>query len=84
MKTLELAEATGSLADMVQEARYEPLVLTRNGRAVAALVSLGNEDLEGRAVGADPDFIAIIERSRRRHATEGGISLEEIRHKYRA
>ena len=33
---------------------------------------------------AHPDFLAIIERSRSRYETEGGISLEKIRQKYGA
>jgi hypothetical protein len=82
LKTLELTEATGSLPEYVQQARDEPLVLTRAGRAVAAVVRLADEDLESLAVGTHPDFHAIIERSRARYREEGGISLDEIRRKY--
>lgn len=84
MKTLELAEATGSLPEYVRQARDEPLVLTRGGRAIAAVVPLEDEDLESLAVGTHPDFIAMIERSRRRHEAEGGLTLEEVRQKYQA
>ena len=82
MKTLELTEATDSLPEYVQQARDEPLVLTRAGKAVAAVVPLADEDLESLAVGTHPDFHAIIERSRARYQAEGGISFEEIRRKY--
>lgn len=82
MKTLDLAKATGSMSEYVRQAREEPLVLTRRGKAVAAVVPLADGDLESLAVGAHPDFLAIIERSRARYKEEGGLSLEEIRRKY--
>lgn len=84
MKTLELARATGSLPEYVRQAREEPLVLTKRGKPVAAVVPLADGDLESLAVSTHPDFLAIIERSRARHKAEGGISLEEVRRKYGA
>ena len=55
------------------------MVLTQRGRPIAALVGLKNVDLETFTLSTDPGFIALIERSRRRHEVEGGISTSEMR-----
>jgi prevent-host-death family protein len=40
MRTVELSQATGSLSEYVRKARRETLVLTRRGKAVAAVMPL--------------------------------------------
>jgi len=79
MKTLELDTATASVSEVAREAIEEPVVFTRNGKPVAALVPIENADLETASLSTDPEFLAIIERSRARHEAEGGISSEEMR-----
>jgi prevent-host-death family protein len=79
MKTLEVRRATAPLADYVQRVRKEPVILTVDGKPVAALVSIKKADLEAVALGTHPDFLALIERSRARQRAEGGISSEEMR-----
>ena len=79
MKTIEIAQATASLADYAGDVKNEPLILTIKGKPVAALVSLENADLETVALSAHPQFLALIERSRARQKTEGGLSSEEMR-----
>jgi hypothetical protein len=46
---------------------------------VAALIPVQGTDLETLSVGTDPDFLDLLERSRRRQREEGGISSEEMR-----
>lgn len=79
MKTLELKEATASLADYVPGVEREPLVLLANGKPVAALLAVEDEDMETLSLSTNPRFLDLIERSRRRHEAEGGISSEEMR-----
>jgi len=79
MKTIELAEATSSLADYARDVGQGSLVVTRNGKPVAALVAVGDADLETVSLSTNPKFIAIIEDSRRRLREEGGISSDELR-----
>ncbi|MGH8595500.1 MAG: hypothetical protein ACREXT_02440 [Gammaproteobacteria bacterium] len=79
MKTLELKEATASLADYVPGIGLEPLVLLANGKPVAALLAVEDEDLETLSLSTNPRFLDLIERSRRRHEAEGGISSDEMR-----
>ena len=79
MKTLEVAQATAPLADYAGDVKNEPLILTINGKPIAALIPLENADLETVALSTHPQFLALIERSRARQRTEGGISGEEMR-----
>ena len=79
MKTIEMSEATAPLAEYAQEVGKEPLILTVDGRPVAALVPIENADLETVTLSAHPEFLALIERSRARQRAEGGVSGEEMR-----
>ena len=83
MKTIEVNQATASLAEYAKEMNQEPLILTIDGRPVAALVSIQNADLETIRLSTDPQFIALIERSRARQDQEGGISSADMRRKLR-
>jgi antitoxin (DNA-binding transcriptional repressor) of toxin-antitoxin stability system len=79
MKTLELVDATGSLRDYARKLGHKPVVLTQNGKPVAALVSIDNVDKETVSLSMNPQFMALIERSRARYNSEGGISSEDLR-----
>jgi prevent-host-death family protein len=79
MKKLKLTEATASLAEYTRELNHGPLVVTAHGKPVAALVPIEGVDWETLCVGTSPKFLDIIEQSRRRYETEGGISSEEMR-----
>ena len=82
MKTIEMDEATGSLADYAREAKNEPVLLTEDGSPVAALLSLENVDWESLSLSSNPQFMEIIEQSRARLAAEGGLSSDEIRRRF--
>jgi len=79
MKTVEKVEATESLAIYTSGVAEGPLVVTVNGRPVAALIAIENADLETISLSTNPEFIKIIQRSRERQKREGGISSEEMR-----
>jgi prevent-host-death family protein len=79
MKTIEIGEATHPLADYVQGVQSEPLVITDHGTPTAVILSLTNVDLEDVALNTNPEFIALIERSRARARAEGGLSAAEMR-----
>jgi len=79
MKTLEMAKATGPLAQYAEKAAKEPLVLTVDGKPVVALVSVEDADWESVSLSTNPKFIALIERSRARLRAGKGISPAEMR-----
>jgi antitoxin (DNA-binding transcriptional repressor) of toxin-antitoxin stability system len=58
--------------------------VTRKGRPVAALTPIGSQtDLENLAVSNDPEFRALIERSRRLYPAGSGLTTAEVRRKLR-
>lgn len=82
MMRVELAEATDSLSNYTRKAGKEPVVVTRNGKPVALVRSLTQDEWEDFVVGTDPRFIALIERSRARYRPGTGIPLPEVMRKY--
>ena len=79
MKTLEISKATSSLASYSKRVNKEPVIVMKKGKPLAALVSVPNVDKETVSLSVNPSFLAIIERSRSRQKTEGGISPKEMR-----
>jgi antitoxin (DNA-binding transcriptional repressor) of toxin-antitoxin stability system len=83
MKTLEMSKATAPLVEYAQDVSKEPVILTVDGKPVAALVPIENADLETATLSTHPGFLALIERSRVRQKAEGGISPAEMRRRLR-
>ena len=79
MKIVEVSKAALSLSDYTKEVKREPVIITKEGRPVAVLVSIPNADVETVSLSNNPRFDALIERSRARQKSEGGISSEEMR-----
>lgn len=57
------------------------VIITNNGQPIAALVALDNVDMETISLSTNPKFIELIERSRSRRRSEGGISSKDMRRK---
>jgi len=79
MKIVEQTDAKAPLADYAAGVAQEPVIVTVNGKPVAALVAIENADLETVSLSTNAAFLALIERSRARHRTEGGLSSDEMR-----
>ena len=78
MKTIEISTSS-SLAACVRRAGATPLIVVDAGKPVAAVVRLRGADAETAALVTNPEFIALIQRSRARLRTEGGLSSDEVR-----
>jgi hypothetical protein len=79
MKKIELTEATRPLAEYVKEMEGMSLMIMFKGVALAALVPLDNADYESVTLATDPEFIALLEKSRQ-SVREGRIyTTEEMR-----
>ena len=82
MKTIEMADATAPLRQYVRAALRETLVVTIKGKPMAALTPIGpHTDLENLTVSNDPEFCALIQRSRRRHPAGSGLTTAQVRSK---
>jgi len=72
MKMVEVKQATAPLRDYARDAQKEPVIVTEHGRPIAALMPVTNADSETVGLSTNPQFLQLIERSRRRQDTEGG------------
>lgn len=77
--TLDITEAIQPLAKYAQQVDTGPIVVTIGGRPVAVVVAIENADLETISLSTNPQFLALIERSRARQESEGGISSDEMK-----
>jgi len=78
MKAIELSEVS-ALTPHIKRGHGGPLLLTDHGRVVATIVPADEQDGESMLLSIDPRFSAILERSRQRLETEGGLSSDEVR-----
>jgi prevent-host-death family protein len=79
MKVIELAKATAALGKYASEAAKEPVIVTSNGKPIAALLAIDDVDLETLSLRDNREFLAIMQHSRERLKAEGGISSREMR-----
>jgi antitoxin (DNA-binding transcriptional repressor) of toxin-antitoxin stability system len=82
VRRIALAKATASLAEHVNGLEREPLVVTVKGKPVAALVPLDGLDWEALSLGTNPDFLDLIEQSRRLRAKHAGVTTAELRQEF--
>ena len=83
MKSVELTDVTGSLSEYARKGLREPVVVTKHGKPVVAVMPLTeHDDWESVSLSTNPRFMEIIERSRASARTEGTLPLEEVRRTY--
>jgi PHD/YefM family antitoxin component YafN of YafNO toxin-antitoxin module len=80
MRTASLASAKAKLAAYVDECEIKgPLVITRDGKAVAVLFTpVDADDLERFLLARSQRFQALLDRSRKSFAEGKGMSEEEF------
>ncbi|NES25514.1 MAG: hypothetical protein F6K41_43125 [Symploca sp. SIO3E6] len=76
---IDITQASATLAEYTSNLTEEPVIITNDGQPIAALVTLENVDMETISLSTNPKFIALIERSRARRRSEGGISSSQMR-----
>lgn len=79
MKTIKLSTASRTLAEYAAEFSGEIVVLTKNNKAVAAIVPLKGIDHESIVLSAHPEFLKIIARSRAQFRRGQTMSLAEMK-----
>ncbi len=79
MKVVALETTDVGLPDLAAMARDGPVILTLNGKPLAAVKDLSGSDWESVALANNPRFLALIEESRQSYREKGGISLDDLR-----
>lgn len=82
MKVIDKVNATATLAEYAAEIASGAVIVTSEGRPVAALVPIENADLETVSLSTNREFLELIERSRARVRAEGGVAGEEMRRRF--
>ena len=80
MRIASVADVKARLSAYLEEAESQgPVVITRNGKAVAVLLApVDDDDLEGLLISRSPRFQALLERSRRSIKSGQGLSRAEF------
>src|SRR5579883_788067 len=74
MKIASVADVKARLSAYLKESQEGPVIVTRNGKAVAVLLAVTDEDeLERLVLAHSPKFQALLEKSRRQIEETGGI-----------
>src|SRR5438034_10693672 len=74
MKIASVADVKARLSAYLKESVNGPVVVTRNGKAVAVLLAITDDDeLERLVLAHSPKFQALLDKSRRQIEETGGI-----------
>ena len=69
----------GTIEHYLKESESGPVIVTRNGKAVAVLLAVTDDDeLERLVLAHSPKFQAILDKSRRQINETGGIPHEQF------
>jgi prevent-host-death family protein len=80
MKIAPLAEVKDRFSAYIDESQESPIIVTRNGRPVAMLIAIKDEDdLDSLLLAHDQRFVRLLEEARQRVGATGGLSLAEMR-----
>src|SRR5438094_9322538 len=79
MKIASVADIKARLSAYLKESEQGPIVVTRNGKAVAVLLAVTDDDeLERLLLAHSPKFQALLDKSRRQIEETGGIPHEQF------
>src|SRR5262244_2454717 len=79
MKIASVAAVKARLSAYVKESEQGPVVVTRNGKAVAVLLAVTDDDeLERLVLAHSPKFRALLDKSRRQIEETGGIPHDQF------
>jgi prevent-host-death family protein len=79
MKIASVADVKARLSAYLRDSREGPVVVTRNGKAVAVLLAVEDDDeLERLVLAHSPKFRALLDKSRRQIQKSGGIPHERF------
>src|SRR6266852_1862394 len=79
MKIASVADIKARLSAYLKETAEGPVVVTQNGKAVAVLLAVTDDDeLERLVLAHSPKFQALLNKSRRQIEETGGIPHEQF------
>jgi antitoxin (DNA-binding transcriptional repressor) of toxin-antitoxin stability system len=82
MKIIDQANASASLAEYASEVGNLPIIVTSDGKPVAALVRIENADLETISLSTNAQFLGLIQQSRESVQSAEPVSSDEMRRRF--
>lgn len=79
MKTKTVQTSDITLNELMHLVQSEPIIVMQDDTPAYAVVPLDEADYEAWVLSENPDFMALIERSRERYQREGGVPLDQVR-----
>lgn len=78
MKTISIAEAQANFKTVLEDSQKEKIIITENGRAIAALVPLEESDLETLALSENAELNQILTEAEERIQKTRGIKHDDF------
>jgi prevent-host-death family protein len=79
MKIAPVAEVKARFSSYLRQCREGPVIVTKNGRPTAVLLSVSNEEeLERLVLAHTPRFMALLDRAGKRIKRTGGVRHKEF------
>src|SRR5213595_3750430 len=78
MKSVDLADATQAVTDLILTDHPEGFILTRGRKPVAVVLPTGDADIENISVSYHPGFRAMMREADRELARGEGIPLQQV------
>lgn len=79
MRIASVADVKARLSAYLKDSEEGPVVVTRNGKAVAVLLAVTDDDeLERLVLAHSPKFQALLDQSRRHIEESGGVSHDDL------
>ena len=79
MNIAPLADVKARFSAYIKKIQKEPVIVTKNGRPVAILLGISDQDdLERIMLATSPKFQALLDEAERRIRETGGLSHEEV------
>ncbi len=79
MKIVPLAQVKNQFSAYIKECQKSPVIITKNGKAVAVLAGIsGGDDIDRVLLAHNPRFIQLLEEAYRNVQETGGIKNEDF------
>ena len=78
MKTISIAEVQANLKTVLEDSQKEKIIITKNGRAIAALVPLEESNLESPELSDNAALNQILTEAEERIQKTGGIKHDNF------
>jgi prevent-host-death family protein len=79
MKIAPVADLKKHLSSYLEQCQAGPIVVTKNGRAVAVLVCVANDDaIEDLILAHSPKLRQLLDDAERRIREDGGVSHDDM------